>query len=211
MIKTYSAKSEEEAVNIACNDLNVNVDQLFYEITFEKKSLFSKKTEISAYTIQTVQDFVEKYISTLLENIQFEYEIITDYVEGIISVNIDTNNNSILIGKNGVILRSINIVVKSAIAATFKNRFEVSIDINGYRENRYKKVKSMAIRFGKNVQRTKISMSLDPMPADERKVVHQTLTQMNYVRTESVGEGRDRHLTIVYDPNMYDPSKKNEN
>jgi len=211
MIKTYSAKSEEEAVNIACNDLNVNVDQLFYEITFEKKSLFSKKTEISAYTIQTVQDFVEKYISTLLENIQFEYEIITDYVEGIISVNIDTNNNSILIGKNGVILRSINIVVKSAIVATFKNRFEVSIDINGYRENRYKKVKSMAIRFGKNVQRTKISMSLDPMPADERKVVHQTLTQMNYVRTESVGEGRDRHLTIVYDPNIYDPSKKNEN
>jgi len=211
MIKTYSAKSEEEAVNIACNDLNVNVDQLFYEITFEKKSLFSKKIEISAYTIQTVQDFVEKYISTLLENIQFEYEIITDYVEGIISVNIDTNNNSILIGKNGVILRSINIVVKSAIAATFKNRFEVSIDINGYRENRYKKVKSMAIRFGKNVQRTKISMSLDPMPADERKVVHQTLTQMNYVRTESVGEGRDRHLTIVYDPNIYDPSKKNEN
>lgn len=201
MIKTYSAKTEEEATKLACDDLNVDIDNLYYDVTFEKKTLFSKKVEISAYSIQTVQDFIVRYLSTLFSNMEFESEISTDYVDDRIMVDVDTSNNSILIGKNGVILRAINIVVKNAVSATFKKRFELSVDINGYRDNRYRKVKRMAIQFGKNVQRSRVDMRLDPMPADERKVMHQTLTQMNYVRTESAGEGRNRYLTIIYDPN----------
>jgi Predicted RNA-binding protein len=200
MIKTYSAKSEAEAVEKASQDLNVDNKNLFYSVIFEKKSLFSRKVEITAYSIQTVQEFINKYLMTLLTNMEFKSEIKTDFIEGRILVDVNTDNNSILIGKNGVILRALNILVKNAVSSTFKKRFELSIDINSYRENRYMKVKRMAIQFGKNVQRSRIDMHLDPMPADERKVIHHTLTQMNYVRTESVGEGRTRHLTIIYDP-----------
>ena len=59
----------------------------------------------------------------------------------------------------------------------------------------------MAMRLGRNVQRNRVDVKLDPMPGDERKVIHQTLANMNYVRTESTGEGKNRYLTIIYDPN----------
>ena len=59
----------------------------------------------------------------------------------------------------------------------------------------------MAHRLGRSVQKNRVDVKLDPMPGDERKVIHQALANMNYVRTESSGEGRNRFLTIIYDPN----------
>ena len=77
----------------------------------------------------------------------------------------------------------------------------LEIDINGYKQDRYKKVASMAHRLGRSVQKNRVDVKLDPMPGDERKVIHQALANMNYVRTESFGEGRNRYLTIIYDAN----------
>ena len=56
----------------------------------------------------------------------------------------------------------------------------------------------MAVRIAKTVVRTKVDASLDPMSNDERKVIHQALTNFKHVRTESEGEGNKRHLIIKY-------------
>ena len=58
----------------------------------------------------------------------------------------------------------------------------------------------MARRVAKTVQRTKTDAVLDPMPADERKAVHNYLSTMKYVRTVSEGEGNQRRLKICYAP-----------
>ena len=110
----------------------------------------------------------------------------------------NADNNSILIGKGGVILRALNLIARTAVQTQFKERINVSIDINGYKENRYKKVASMAKRIGKQVQRSKIAAKLDPIPADERKVVHQVISEMEHLKTESQGEGKERFITISY-------------
>ena len=75
------------------------------------------------------------------------------------------------------------------------------VDINNYKVDRYDKVKSIAERIAKTVQRTKISATLDPMPNDERKVIHQFLSEMRNIRTESEGDGMHRRLKIIYDRN----------
>ena len=178
-MKTYTAKTVEDAVNNACLDLGVTVDQLNYEVTLETKGLFSKKAEIVCWTVEMVQEYIENFVR----------KILTD---------INTSNNSILIGKAGVILRAINLIVKNAVSTTFKKRLEVSVDINGYKEERYKKVASMARRFGKTVLKTKADLKLDPMPADERKVMHQEIAKMDHLKTESKGEGKNRYMTISY-------------
>ena len=96
-------------------------------------------------------------------------------------------------------LSLIHIFARQAVQNEFKKRFEISLDINGYRETRYKKVSAMAKRLGKQVLRTKIAVKLDPLPADERKVVHQTIADFNkHLKTESQGEGKDRFTTISY-------------
>ena len=189
-MKTYTAKTVEDAVNKACLDLGVTVDQLNYEVTLETKGLFSKKAEIACWTVEMVQEYIESFIRKSSTDMEFEV--------GTISCNINTSNNSILIGKAGVILRAINLIVKNAVSTTFKKRLEVSVDINGYKEERYKKVASMARRFGKTVLRTKADLKLDPMPADERKVMHQEIAKMDHLKTESKGEGKNRYMTISY-------------
>lgn len=197
-MKTYTAKTVEDAVNKACLDLGVTVDQLNYEVTLETKGLFSKKAEISCWTVEMVQEYIESFIRKILTDMEFEVETISYVQDGRIYCNINTSNNSILIGKAGVILRAINLIVKNAVSTTFKKRLEVSVDINGYKEERYKKVASMARRFGKIVLRTKADLKLDPMPADERKVMHQEIAKMDHLKTESKGEGKNRYMTISY-------------
>lgn len=197
-MKQYSAKTEAEAVRVACEDLGVTKEELTYQIIFEKKSLFSRKVEIECYTIPMVQEYIENYVRQILTNMEFEVETISYMQNERIYCNINSSNNSILIGKNGIILRALNFIVKQAVNTKFKKRIEISIDINGYKEDRYKKVASMAKRLGKTVWRTKAEIKLDPMPADERKVMHQVLSEMGHLKTQSHGEGKNRYMVISY-------------
>lgn len=138
-----------------------------------------------------IKDYLESFVRKTLTNMEFDVETVSYIQDGRIYCNINTNNNSILIGKNGVILRAFNFICKNAVNNQFKKRIELSLDINGYKENRYKKMTSMAKRIGKQVLRSKIEVKLDPLPADERKVIHQVIADMNpHLKTESRGEGK---------------------
>ena len=198
MIRRFTAKTVQDAVNLACQELNVTVDDLNYEVISETKTFFTKRAEIECYTIAMVQEYIEGYVRRFISEMGFEVETVSYLQDGRIYCNINTSNNSILIGKAGVILRAINFIVKNAVSTTYKKRIELSIDINGYKEERYKKVASMARKLGKQVLRTKADIKLDPMPADERKVMHQELAKLDHVKTQSYGEGKNRHMVISY-------------
>lgn len=197
-MKTYESKTEQEALEIACQDLGITPEEFTYEVIEKKKGLFSKKVVIQGYTQEMVKDYLENFVRKTLTNMEFEVETVTYIQDGRIYCNINTDNNSILIGKGGVILRAFNFISKNAVQNEFKKRIEISLDINGYKENRYQKVTAMAKRIGKQVQRTKVAAKLDPLPADERKVMHQVISEMNHLKTESKGEGRERHIIISY-------------
>ena len=198
MFRRFTAKTVQDAVNLACQELNVTVDDLNYEVISETKTFFTKRAEIECYTIAMVQEYIEGYVRRVISEMGFEVETVSYLQDGRIYCNINTSNNSILIGKAGVILRAINFIVKNAVSTTYKKRIELSIDINGYKEERYKKVASMARKLGKQVLRTKADIKLDPMPADERKVMHQELAKLDHVKTQSYGEGKNRHMVISY-------------
>lgn len=198
MLKRFTAKTVQDAINLACQDLGVTVEDLNYGVISETKTFFTKKAEIECYTIAMVQEYIENYVKRIISEMGFEVETVSYLQDGRIYCNINTSNNSILIGKAGVILRAINFIVKNAVSVTYKKRIELSVDINGYKEERYKKVASMARKLGKQVLRTKADIKLDPMPADERKVMHQELSKYEHVKTQSHGEGKNRHMVISY-------------
>ena len=198
-MKTYEGKTLDDVIQHACQDLGIIPDEWTYEIIEEKKGLFSKKVVIECYCQSMVQEYLENFVRKTLTNMEFQVETVSYTQDGRIYCNINPDNNSILIGKGGVILRAFNLIARQAVQNEFKKRFEISLDINGYRETRYKKVSAMAKRLGKQVLRTKIAVKLDPLPADERKVVHQTIADFNkHLKTESQGEGKDRFTTISY-------------
>lgn len=198
-MKTYEGKTENEAVEVACQDLGVVPEALHYEVVEEKRSLFSKKVIIECYTEDMIREYLESFIRKTLTNMEFDVETVSYIQNDRIYCHVNTSNNSILIGKGGVILRALNFICRQAVNNTFKKRIEISVDINGYKENRYKKMTAMAKRIGKQVLKSKVDVKLDPLPADERKVIHQVIGEMSpHLKTESQGEGKNRFITISY-------------
>ncbi len=200
--KRYTEKTLEEALKSAAKDKGVSVEELHYTILEEKSGFLGvgKSVEIEAYCEKDVENFIVSYIQQYFNNAQLDGQVEIENDNGFYRVTVNTSNNAILIGKAGKTLQAFNRLVKAAASAEFKKRVGLLIDVNGYKEDRYEKITKMAIRVAKDVRRTKIDATLDPMPADERKAIHNALADMEDITTQSTGEGTSRRLQILYSP-----------
>jgi len=197
-MKTYTTKTLEDALAQAEKELNIPIHELSYKIVEEKAGLFSRKLVIEVYEVADAVAFAEAYLVKAISQFGIEVKTKTELKEDIINITLDTPRNPILIGKNGITLQALNELVRLATSSKFKKRFRILLDINDYKEAKYEKVVSIAKRLAKDVVRTKQDITLDPMPADERRMVHNALTGMPNIKTESVGEGAHRAICIRY-------------
>lgn len=200
--KRYTEKTLEEALKSAARDKGVSVEKLHYNVLEEKSGFLGvgRSVEIEAYCEKDVENFIVSYIQQYFDNAQLDGQVDIENDNGFYRITVNTSNNAILIGKAGKTLQAFNRLVKAAASAEFKKRVGLLIDVNGYKEDRYEKITKMAIRVAKDVRRTKIDATLDPMPADERKAIHNALANMEDITTQSTGEGSTRRLQILYSP-----------
>jgi spoIIIJ-associated protein len=203
MIKRYSGKNLNDALAHAAKEKGVDVSELTYYVTEEKKGIlgFGAEVTLEAYALNDVSLFIQTYLSKFFSHFDSEAEISVDRQGEVFKVLINASNNAILIGKAGQTLQSLVTVVRSSTSSEFKRRFIINVDINNYKVDRYEKVRLMAARIAKQVVRTRISATLDPMPNDERKVIHQELQKVKNIKTESEGDGQKRRLKIMFDKN----------
>jgi spoIIIJ-associated protein len=197
-MKTYTTKTLEDALAQAEKELNIPAKDLSYKIVEEKTGLFSRKLVIEVYEVADAVAFAEAYLVKTISQFGIEVKTKTELKDDIINITLDTSRNPILIGKNGVTLQALNELVRLATSSKFKKRFRILLDINDYKEAKYDKVISIAKRLARDVVRTQQDITLDPMPADERRMVHNALTGMPNIKTESVGEGPHRAICIRY-------------
>ena len=113
-----------------------------------------------------------------------------------ISVTIFSENNAILIGKNGKNLKALSIIVAQHIMRETGHSFKFNIDINSYKEKREKSLENLAKRVAREVATTKIPVKLDSMNSYERRIIHNILTNNKKVYTESEGEEPNRCVVI---------------
>ena len=200
MLSTYTAKTLDDALREACIKKDCRIDELTYNVLEENKGFLGigSSVKIEAYCLNDVKEFLFDYLGNFFTNANIECSVEIFQKDDSFTIMLDAENNAVLIGKNGKTLQAINTVVKSAVNSEFKRKFKILVDINNYKQERYSKLKSMAIRIAKNVSRTKVDASLDPMSNDERKVIHQALANFKHIKTESEGEGLNRHLVIKY-------------
>ena len=199
-MKEFSAKSVEEAVKAACEELGVAENRLVYTVKEEKKGLFKKTATIAVYDIEDARDYAEEYLKNMLTTMGFDVEVSSIIEDEIIKIVLDSDHNPILIGKGGKTLQSLNELTKLAVSNKFRRRYRVLLDVADYKTDKYEKVTRIAIRVAKDVRRSKIDAELDPMTPDERRVVHNALANFRGVKTESEGEGPNRHICIRYIP-----------
>lgn len=197
-MKTYTGKTVEEVVAKAAAEQGIEVDQLMYSVVEEVKGLIKKKAVIDVYDISDVIEYASNYLVEGIKALGFEATVTPSLKDEIIKLRIESERNPILIGKNGVTLQALNELTRLAVSNHFKRRYRILLDIAGYKDEKYSRIISIARRLAHEVTRTKVSATLDPMPADERRAVHNALTGMPHIKTESSGEGRNRKISINY-------------
>ena len=199
-MRRYTGKTVDEVLKNIAKEQDCKVEDITYEVIEEKKHLLGllSSVTIEAYTQKDVKVFIFDYLGTYFTELNQEVSIEIIIEEDTYKVILDAENNAIIIGKGGQTLRAISYVLRAAVNNTFHKRFNVLVDVGNYKEDRYRKVKRIAQRVAREVRKSHVDAALDPMPNDERKVIHQFLSGMPNIKTESEGEGAHRHLVIKY-------------
>ena len=145
---------------------------------------------------------MEEQLSEVLDNIlgllllEGSYEI-EEGEEGFI-VSIDTKDAGRLIGARGESLEGLQLVVNQVMSrkAGEKDFKRVILDVSGWRKQKEEELKARATELGKQVLESGKELEIEPMSAWQRRVVHMVIEGMGGLSSESLGEGRDRHIVI---------------
>ena len=145
---------------------------------------------------------MEEKLSDILDNIlgllllEGSYEI-TEEDEGFF-VSIDTKDAGRLIGARGEFLESLQLLTNQMMSPKGKDETfkRVVLDVSGWRKQKEEELSQKAKEWAKQVLDSKQNLELEPMSSWQRRVIHMVIGEMAGLETESVGEGRDRHIVI---------------
>ena len=195
----FQAKSEDGLLEKALNELNVKEEDVITKTYEEKGGLFSgKKYTLEVVKLSDIAEVGKDVLKELLTSLEINANIETMIREGKIKYQLHSKNNSLLIGKNGHILDSIQTYVRQAIFTAVDIYINVSVDVEGYKEKQNYFLEKKVKKIAKDVLKTKVDVKLDPMNSYERKIVHEALQNFKFIITESEGEDPNRCVVIKY-------------
>ena len=201
----FQAKSEEGLLDKALNELGLKEEDVITKSYEEKGGLFSgKKYTLEVIKISDVAEVGKEIIKELLSSLGINANIETKLRDDQIKYQLHSQNNSVLIGKNGHILDSIQTYVRQALLNTLDLYVNITIDVEGYKEKQNYFLEKKVKKIARDVTLSKVDVKLDPMNSYERKVVHSALQGFKYVKTESEGEEPNRCVVIKYIENKED-------
>lgn len=155
----------------------------------EKRSSNKNLEEIKVAKID-----VENFLKEFLKN-EYKYEVKIENFD--IFVNIDGEKISHLIGYRGENINALQVIISAIANKKSSSKVNVFVDVAGYKEKRIKTLEELAEKISKTVVKTGKSITLEPMTAYERKIIHTKLQQNNKVKTFSKGEEPHRRLVIT--------------
>lgn len=195
----FQAKSEKGLLEKALEELNVKEEDVITKLYEEKGGLFSgKKYTIEVVKLSDIADLGKGILKELLLSLNINANIETKIREGKIKYEIYSKNNSVLIGKKGHILESIQTYVRQAVFNAVDIYVIITIDVENYKEKQNYFLEKKVKKIAKEVLNTKVDVKLDPMNSYERKVVHEALQKFKNISTESEGEEPNRCIVIKY-------------
>ena len=112
-------------------------------------------------------------------------------------IDLTGDDSGLLIGRRGQTLQSLQFVVNMIVRKEFGEGTRVVLDVERYRQRREASLRDMANKVAERVSQTGRSITLEPMSAADRRIIHISLAESEGVSTESVGFGEDRKVTII--------------
>lgn len=198
----FQAKSEDGLLEKALEELKVKEEDVITKHYEEKTGLFGgKKFTLEVVKLSDIADLGKDLLKELLNSLNIESNVETKIRNGQIKYEIFSKNNSVLIGKKGHILDSIQVYLRQALFNTIDLFVNVSVDVENYKEKQIYFLEKKVKKIAKEVMQSKGEVKLDPMDAYTRKLVHDALQDFKNLSTDSEGEEPNRYIVIKYKEN----------
>ena len=199
-------KTSTEAIENGLKQLKVSKDKVEIKIleSEEKRSFFSilaprivkveltLKEEEKESIKENLEKFLNEFIANM-ENMQYDIKFENEYVY----VTLNGKDAGKLIGYRGETLNSMQTILSAIANKQVTTRAHVILDIEGYRAKRQKALEELADKLTRTVINTGKQVTLEPMPAYERKIIHNRLQDSKRVKTYSIGEEPYRKVVIT--------------
>jgi len=160
--------------------------------------------EAAPQTDDQVLNVARATVAELLDKMGVRAAVTARYGEGDdnrdrvpVQVDIRGDDLSILIGKRAETLNALQYIAGLIVGKELGHSISLIVDVEGYRQRRTNQLRQLARRMADQVAKTGRRLALEPMPANERRIIHIELRNHSYVTTESVGEEPHRKVTIV--------------
>ena len=193
----FSGKNLEEVKDEALKSLGVSESDVYFYVTKTKGGLLKK--EVVTLHVITRDDLVE-YVKDFLKGITKDMGLDVSFESKVrdeqITIKMYSDNNNILIGKEGKTLQALTTLVKQVIYNKINEYPYILLDVENYKEKNEERLIRSAKKIAKEVAKTKVEAELENMNSYQRRLIHNALTDFKGVYTESVGEEPNRHIVI---------------
>jgi spoIIIJ-associated protein len=202
-----SAKTVEEALEVALRELDAEREEVAVEVVSQGRiGLFgigseqakvrvvrlSASDELSSQALEIVNGLLSGMGVEALSTIRSSGD-----EEIGPTIDIQGEDSGLLIGKRGETLQALQFLVNLTLNSKIGPHRIVIVDVEKYKERRSHTLEALANRVAERVAASGRSVTLEPMPASERRVIHMALSEHAKVTTESIGDRQDRKVTIM--------------
>jgi spoIIIJ-associated protein len=205
-----TARTVEEAIELGLKELDVDRSDVEIDVVSRGKTGILgigaepakvRITQIEAPpdSVKITAEVVESLISLLGVDVVLTLkQLHNDDLDGPI-FEIEGDDAGLLIGRKGETLKTLQFIVRYIVSHRLDDRVNLMIDVEGYQERRNLALENMARRVARRVSDTGREIALEPMPPNERRIVHLALSDHPRVTTESTGDGISRQVVIQPD------------
>lgn len=196
-----SGRTVDEAIQAALDELKIDLEDAEVDILSEgAKAVWGifggKEARVKVTENKPDSKIVKEILDRILDTMQVEASINIVSDEEALKADIYGDDVAFLIGKHGDTLLAINYLCNLIINKDKETYKRVTVDVENYRKKREENLKALANRTATKVIRYKKPISLEPMPAFERRIIHTELQDNQYVETVSQGEEPNRNVIV---------------
>ncbi|MFA5696198.1 MAG: RNA-binding cell elongation regulator Jag/EloR [Bacilli bacterium] len=196
-LREYEAKTKEEALAKAEKDYGLTEKDLFLIEREEEGGLFkTKKIKLEVISKEEVIEYCKSLLKNITEKMGIETKCEVKNNEDYLKFSLYSDNNSVLIGKGGRTIESLQVILRSSLSNQLGFRVNVSIDVEDYKEKQLQRIEYLARKIANEVKATGNETKLDAMNSYERRIVHEEVSKVEGITTVSEGEEPNRYIII---------------
>jgi spoIIIJ-associated protein len=167
-----------------------------YQEEDKDEKIVKHEAKIVEFNKEDVQKRLEDFLNEFIRNLSNKIEYKIRFENNDIYIDIDGENTGYLIGYRGEVLNNLQTILTSIASKGLECRVKVLLNIGGYREKREKDLENLAIKIAGSVIKSRKSITLEPMSAYERKIIHLKLQDNDKIDTHSIGEEPYRKVVV---------------